>query len=113
MRNERKDGLLKRFCLTSVVLAVFLCLGIPMFGQEQGLRFVAVAPDVLSNSNIRCFFKDSKGYMWIGTEGALIRYDGRNTFRYLNNPNDKTTIAHNTINTITEGPDKQLWIGTA
>jgi signal transduction histidine kinase/ligand-binding sensor domain-containing protein/DNA-binding response OmpR family regulator len=51
--------------------------------------------------------------MWIGTEDALIRYDGSNAYRYVHDPNDRTSITHNTINTIVEGKDKRLWIGTA
>lgn len=83
------------------------------FAQEPFTSIIPVAPEALSNSNARCFFKDSNGYMWIGTGDGLIRYDGNNTFRYVNILNDRTTIAHNTINVITESNDKQLWIGTA
>lgn len=86
---------------------------IPSFGQEPFTSIIPVAPEALSNSNARCFFKDSNGYMWIGTEDGLIRYDGSNVFRYVNNPNDKATIANNTINAITESKDKELWVGTA
>jgi signal transduction histidine kinase/ligand-binding sensor domain-containing protein/DNA-binding response OmpR family regulator len=51
--------------------------------------------------------------MWIGTDEALIRYDGSTAYRYLHNPQDRNTIPHNTVNTIIEGKDSALWIGTA
>lgn len=50
--------------------------------------------------------------MWIGTEDALIRYDGRHAYRYINDPEDNTSIAHNTVNTIIESEDGKLWLGT-
>ncbi|HEY9046113.1 MAG TPA: two-component regulator propeller domain-containing protein [Ohtaekwangia sp.] len=82
-------------------------------GQELSPSFIPVAPEVLSNSSIRCVYKDSKGYMWFGTDDALIRYDGSNAYRYVHDPNDRTSIANSTINTIVEGDDNRLWIGTA
>lgn len=101
---------LRGVCL---VVMLFLSIVSPGFSQSQSPDFVSVAPDVLSNSYARCFFKDSKGYMWIGTEDALIRYDGTKAYRYVNDPENHSSIAHNTINTIIEGPNRQLWIGTA
>lgn len=86
---------------------------VPAVGQELPATFVPIAPDLLSNSFVRCFHKDSRGYMWIGTEDGLIRYDGTNAYRYAHDAKDKTTLAHNTINAIVEGKDNRLWFGTA
>jgi signal transduction histidine kinase/ligand-binding sensor domain-containing protein/DNA-binding response OmpR family regulator len=83
------------------------------FAQELSSPFIPIAPDVLSNSFVRCFYKDSNGYMWIGTEEGLIRYDGSNAYRYVHDATDNTTLTHSTVNAIIEGKDKQLWIGTA
>ena len=91
----------------------FLLEGILAFGQPQQATFVPVAPEVISNSFVRCFFKDSKNYMWIGTADGLIRYDGTNSYFYEHNPGDKTSISHNNINAITEDSDGKLWIATA
>lgn len=99
----------------STLLAIIFSLGggNQSLGQTNASSFVPVAAEALSNSSIRCFYKDSKGYMWIGTEDALIRYDGNKAYRYVHDPNDKTSVAHNTVNIITEGKDRKLWIGTA
>ena len=32
--------------------------------------------DGLSNNAINCIYKDSKGFVWIGTGSGLNRYDG-------------------------------------
>lgn len=98
---------------TAIVLMIFLAHSIASSAQPGFPTFVSIAPEALSTSNIRCFFKDSNGYMWIGTEDALVRYDGSKAYRYVHDPNDRTSLAHNTVNVIVEGKDKKLWIGTA
>ena len=101
----------------SMVLHLFvialLTLAHSASGQDLSSSFIPVAPEALSNSFIRCVYKDSNGYMWFGTDDALIRYDGSNAYRYVHDPNDPTSVANSTINTILEGNDKRLWIGTA
>jgi len=97
----------------NLLVMALLAFTLSASGQEFSASFIPVAPEALSNASIRCVYKDSKGYMWFGTDDALIRYDGSNAYRYLHDPNDRTSIVNSTINTILEGDDKRLWIGTA
>lgn len=95
-----------------ILLLISLQLGHYSIAQSQHTKFLPVEPEEMSNF-ARCFFKDSKGFMWIGTAEGLIRYDGTNIYRYKHNPADKTTISHNSINVIIEDSHQKLWIGTA
>jgi signal transduction histidine kinase/ligand-binding sensor domain-containing protein/DNA-binding response OmpR family regulator len=126
MKKKNRDRLLKRFCFVGspnvpkagraiyVLLFLLSSATVTTFGQALSSTFRPVAPEILANASIRCFFKDSKGYMWIGTEEeGLVRFDGSNAYRYVHNPDDKTSVPHSTVNTIIEGKDEQLWIGTA
>ncbi|MEJ1241820.1 two-component regulator propeller domain-containing protein [Chryseolinea sp. T2] len=97
-------------CLSAIT---FLSFTLSATAQELPRSFIPVAAETLSNSFVRCVYKDSKGYMWFGTDDALIRYDGSNAYRYVHDPNDRASISNNSINTILEGADKRLWIGTA
>lgn len=81
--------------------------------QPYKPKFVAVAPESFSNSFVRCFYKDSQGYMWMGTTDGLVRYDGTNSFFYEHNPKDKNTIPHMNINAIMEDSLHRLWVGTS
>jgi signal transduction histidine kinase/ligand-binding sensor domain-containing protein/CheY-like chemotaxis protein/AraC-like DNA-binding protein len=81
--------------------------------QSQHTTFIPIGERELSNSFIRCFLKDSKGYMWIGTADGLMRYDGFKIQRYEHNPEDGNSIVNNNINVIIEDSKQQLWIGTA
>jgi signal transduction histidine kinase/ligand-binding sensor domain-containing protein/AraC-like DNA-binding protein len=80
--------------------------------QIKSTTIVPVAPEVFANSYIRCFFKDSRGYMWIGTGDGLFRYDGTNAYRYEHVPEDSTSISHNIVNAVVEDSHQNLWIGT-
>lgn len=81
--------------------------------QSQHTNFIPVEDKILANAFGRCFLKDSKGYMWIGTADGLMRYDGFRVYRYEHDPEDKNSIVNNGINVIVEDSKQQLWIGTA
>ncbi|MGE5375596.1 MAG: two-component regulator propeller domain-containing protein, partial [Bacteroidota bacterium] len=57
-------------------------------------------------------FQDSRGYLWIGTQDGLNRYDGYSFKVYKHDPEDPTSISHNSILKIIEDENGALWIGT-
>lgn len=64
----------------------------------------------LSNNQIECVFKDSRGFMWIGTNYGLNRYDGYQTKVYKSIKNDTTSLITNSISDIQEDLNGNLWI---
>lgn len=83
--------------------------------QAQQLPFQfdhVTVKDGLSQSQAYCFFQDSYGYLWIGTQDGLNRYNGSSFKVYKNDPFDSTTITHNWIWSITEDRHGDLWLGT-
>lgn len=66
----------------------------------------------LSNSQVKCFLKDSQGFVWIGSISGLNRYDGNVVKVFRNNPSDTTTIADNDIFKLFEDPDGNIWATT-
>ena len=66
----------------------------------------------ISANNISALLQDQKGYIWIGTENGLSRFDGNQfTFYQKNNPLYSNFHA-NSINTIFEANSNELWLGT-
>ena len=51
----------------------------------------------LSSSLIRCIIQDKYGFVWVGTNYGLNRFDGYKFSTYLCNPADTTTIQDNGI----------------
>lgn len=96
------------------LLGIFL-LGIwlSVAGQSTDFRFSRLdINNGLSQNHINCIYKDSRGFIWIGTMAGLNRYDG-NTFKiYKHSANDSSSISDNFVTSIVQGADGNFWIGT-
>lgn len=57
-------------------------------------------------------FRDSKGFVWMGTQDGLNRFDGYTCKQYRNKTNDSTSLAGSSIRGIEEDSNGNLWIGT-
>ena len=68
--------------------------------------------DGLSQNAGLDIFQDSRGYLWIGTQDGLNRYDGYSFKVYKHDPDDPTSLSHNSILEIAEDSKGFLWIGT-
>ena len=68
--------------------------------------------DGLSQSHINTILQDSRGFIWIGTENGLSRYDGYEFVNYTNQPYDENSLSNNYINAICEDSQGVLWIAT-
>ena len=53
--------------------------------------------DGLSNSQILCVKRDSKGFVWIGTPYGLNRYDGYRIKTFYSYAKDTTTLRNNYV----------------
>ncbi len=97
----------KSFC---IVLLLLLVSSVAM----------AVIPDVkfrrldtrdgLSNSQVNSVLRDSHGYVWLGTQFGLCRYDGYRFRTFYSFERDTMTLRSNRIDEIQEGHDGRLWI---
>ncbi len=68
--------------------------------------------DGLSQNSINCIHQDKYGFMWIGTQDGLNRYDGYNFIEYRHDRNNKNSISNNYIWDIKEDKEGILWIAT-
>ena len=103
---------------TKYIIGLFflscLIFGNDLVGQEMDIRFEKL-PEHLVASNaglINVIFEDTKGYIWIGTLGALIRYDGYEEKIFTHEPGDSLSISDSKISRIKEDPYGYLWIKT-
>ena len=65
--------------------------------------------DGLSNSQVICIMRDSKGFVWIGTAYGLNRYDGYRVKTFYSDIRDSTTLRSNYVDAIFETTDGQFW----
>src|SRR4030042_1921397 len=59
-----------------------------------------------------CFLQDSNGFLWIGSQEGLARYDGYNLKFYTHIPFDSTSLSEDWVTVIKEGRNGNLWVGT-
>ena len=82
-------------------------------GQPRYSRFEHLTVDEgLSSNRIKCIYRDSKDYLWIGTEEGLDKYNSYEIRNYHFSENSPGSISNNNISCIYEDQKKNLWIGT-
>ncbi|MBV9267986.1 MAG: hypothetical protein JO061_17590, partial [Acidobacteriaceae bacterium] len=65
----------------------------------------------LSNSSVMAIAQTPDGYLWLGTEEGLFRFDGA-SFTHYDHLNT-SALASNFISALCADDDGTLWIGTA
>ncbi|MEO8151216.1 MAG: ATP-binding protein [Bacteroidia bacterium] len=82
------------------------------YGQN-GERFINLGSrDGINSNNAICAIKDQSGYVWIGTDNGLYRYNGYEMKGYFNDPVDSTTLSMNDVSCLAIDKKGILWIGT-
>ncbi len=66
----------------------------------------------LSQSSVSCMLQGKDGFLWLGTEAGLNRYDGYRFVTYSHNPDDPGSLSHNKVEVIYEDSAGALWVGT-
>ena len=68
------------------------------YGQDQGL----------TNLDVYCLMQDRTGFLWVGTEDGLFRYDGRQFRAYTK----AQGLPSAQIEALHETADGEIWVGT-
>ena len=75
-------------------------------------RFEHISVDEgLSHSDAMTVTQDRAGFIWIGTNRGLNRYDGHTLRQYLLPVNPRNGFSSNRILALLPGPDHRLWAG--
>ena len=68
--------------------------------------------DKLSSNQISQICQDKDGYIWIGTEYGLNKYDGYRFTNYLHENGNDHTVSSNVITYLFEDREGTVWVGT-
>lgn len=105
--------MLRKILRTILSSAIFL---LAACNSENKELFVdpetSVVSEELSNQHATAFAEDSTGYIWIGTERGLNRYNSKNFHHYYYNYNDSASIPSNNILCLFIDSKGRLWVGT-
>jgi len=98
---------------TKFLLFFFLLISIQIFPQKGKYRFEHLTTgNGLFQNVVYSVLQDSRGFLWVGTQDGLNRYDGYNFKVYKHESGNPNSISHNEIETIFMDKDEILWIGT-
>lgn len=99
-------------CLLCAVSAI--CgFALPVLSQPGAERFDHVtAEQGLSQGTVYAFCQDRQGFMWMGTQDGLNRWDGHEMRVWKHDPLDASSISPGYIRALLATPDESLWIGT-
>ena len=65
----------------------------------------------LSNLSVTCFAEDTTGYIWIGTQRGLNRYNAYEYRQYFYNKADSTSLSSDHVMCLTVDSKSRLWVG--
>jgi signal transduction histidine kinase/ligand-binding sensor domain-containing protein/DNA-binding NarL/FixJ family response regulator len=111
-----------------IYLTILCCIAIgsttPLHAQQERLP-LAPAPfatvrfrhlsidDGLSGNQINAITQDRQGFIWLGTNEGLNRYDGYDFQAYPAQANDPMALSNNQIIALHSDYQGTLWVGTA
>ncbi|MCF8381815.1 MAG: PAS domain S-box protein [Bacteroidales bacterium] len=92
----------------------FLLLFFPgIFLSGQGIKFDHYDVESgLPQSVILKIHQDREGFIWLGTQSGLSRYNGYEFVNYFNDPTDENTISNAWIYDIAEDTEGNLYLAT-
>ncbi|MDO6819478.1 hybrid sensor histidine kinase/response regulator transcription factor [Zobellia sp. 1_MG-2023] len=94
-------------------LFLFVCYWITGSAQNAQAYFHALhIDDSRFNKKTNVAYEDHLGYLWLGTDSGLYRYDGHALVENQYDVFDETSIPNNSINSIIEDSYGNLWIGS-
>ncbi len=79
-------------------------------GFIRGQNFRKTNPPNITSERILSIARDSTGYIWIGTDEGLNRFDGVKTTNYRSNIFDTTTISSNRIWDVFVDSKNNVWV---
>lgn len=112
--NCGKPRSMKQFFeLLTLCLLLICSVSICHAAKLEGIKFDRLSWEKgISQSQINCIIQDSKGFLWIGTNNGLNRYDGYEFREFNHDPKDSNTLSNNRVWALHEDHNGGIWIAT-
>ncbi len=97
-----------------LLLACLCCQGFAGAAPARTLRFEHLSvEDGLAQESVLAIVQDTEGFMWLGTQTGLSRFDGYKVKVYRNVVGDARTLVNNWVRVLHMDRKGRLWLGTA
>jgi signal transduction histidine kinase/ligand-binding sensor domain-containing protein/CheY-like chemotaxis protein len=92
----------------SAAAALVVCLAIPVRAQRYNFKFYG-EQEGLRDQVVQVVLQDRAGFLWVGTQNGLFRYDGSRFVEFTRNEG----LPGTQIESLHESADGTLWVGTS
>ena len=99
-----KSLLMKKKFIKLLLFIACLCICFNVYAQQPAYLNYSVK-DGLPSNTVYCSFQDSKGYIWLGTDRGVVRYDGYQFTVYTTTDG----LADNMVFDIYEDSKNRIW----
>ncbi|MCU0235718.1 MAG: LuxR C-terminal-related transcriptional regulator [Acidobacteria bacterium] len=98
-------------------LAVLAAIGLACFQrlapQSEDVNFINVSKnDGLSHETVYSILQDRDGFVWLGTENGLNRFDGYDFTVFQHSPDSSSSLSHSAVLKLYEDRGGIIWVGT-
>jgi len=97
--------------LKIIILLVLPMLNLTVLAQDVKFKHLSIE-DGLSQNTVYAILQDSMGFLWIGTQDGLNKYDGYRFTVYRHQPQNAQSLSHNEVYALYEDSKRRLWVGT-
>ena len=92
--------------MLTLVILLFARQGVCEPVAESGFRMERITTaQGLSSNIVFCFLQDRTGYLWVGSDDGLNRYDGREFKIFRHRSGDSASLAANSRTLGSRSPD--------
>ena len=106
-------------CIATVLIVLFAILStasiratVKLADQRNVIFDRLGTADGLSQAVVTAITQDTNGFVWIGTQEGLNRFDGYHFETFLHSENVAGTISHHFIRSLLSDSKGILWVGT-
>lgn len=90
---------------------LFILIASNISGQDISLRQLTTEDGMPENTG-QTILQDREGFVWIGTQNGLAKYDGLNFKVYKHDAADTTSVSNNQIEDLVQDEAGYIWVAT-
>ncbi|MFV0325680.1 MAG: two-component regulator propeller domain-containing protein [Bacteroides xylanisolvens] len=101
---------MRKFFLALLFVLLYTCFTFTLHAAHYYYKQIALEEGL--SSTVYCTLVDEQGFVWIGTQSGLGRFDGHELKSYVHKPDDPNSLPDNLIHKIVEDKQHNIWVLT-